>query len=75
MTLIGGSNPFFVGNAGIGTGSGPVAPQIRCFDVFYVEPVVVGLQVVGEDSDICNPAPVSVNNSGMYNSDAGDCGC
>lgn len=71
MILIGGPNIVFLNNFGIVQ----AAPQIRCFDVFFTEPVVVGLQVIGEDSDICNPAPVSVNNDGLFNANAGDCGC
>ena len=46
-----GSSVLFLGTAGIGSNFGPTAPQLRSFDVFYVQPPVVGLQIVGSTSE------------------------
>lgn len=40
--------PLFVGDGSLGSSG---APQIRFFDVYYVNPPVVGLQVVGSEED------------------------
>jgi len=37
----------FVGDAGIGSGFGQIGPQVRYFDIYYVNPPVVGFQVSG----------------------------
>lgn len=44
-----GSQLVFLGEAGIGHNFGQIAPQIKSFDVYYDQPPVVGLQIVGSD--------------------------
>lgn len=48
--IISGGNPFFINGAGVGQNFGQIAAQILSFDVFYTEPVIVGLQIVGSSS-------------------------
>lgn len=43
------SQIVFLNGAGIGKDFGSIAPQIKVFDVYYDQPPVVGLQIVGED--------------------------
>jgi len=46
-----GSHILFLGESGIGTNFGQIAPQIRFFDVFYSLPPVVGFHVIAYGSD------------------------
>lgn len=43
--------PMFVDGAGIGDNFGATGAQIRYFDVFYVNPPVVGFQVTGSPEE------------------------
>jgi len=45
MKFIGGQNIIFLGNSGIGENFGQIAPQIKSFDVYYQDAVVVGFHV------------------------------
>lgn len=49
MTIIGGPNPIFLGQAGLGKNFGQIAPQLKTFDVFYCQPPVVGFHVVPDE--------------------------
>lgn len=48
--LAGQAIPLFLGQTGIGENFGQIGAQIRYFDVFYVQPPVVGFHIVGEES-------------------------
>lgn len=42
-----GSHVLFLGDTGIGSNFGQIAPQIKYFDIYYTLPPVVGFQVLG----------------------------
>lgn len=42
---------LFLPGGGIGHNFGQIAPQIASFDVYYDQPPVVGLQIIGAPDD------------------------
>lgn len=50
MKILGAGIPLFLGQGGVGQNFGQIAPQIRFFDVYYIHPPVVGLQIIGSES-------------------------
>jgi len=59
MILVSGPGIMFLGQSSIGEGCCEIAPQLKSFDVYYDEPLTVGFQVIGEDSEgCCKPSSV-----------------
>lgn len=42
---------LFLGDTGVGENFGQIGPQIRYFEVMYLNPPVVGFEVVGSDDE------------------------
>lgn len=46
-----GVNLVFLGDAGIGESSGKRLPELKSFEAYYEDPLVVGFHVVSSEED------------------------